>query len=282
WLNLAGASVPEHMQGTIFLGPQVEPERDTHFAYRARMDETHDMVRAVRDKRYLYIRNLYPHTPRGQHIGYLWRQASMQAWEKAYLAGQTNEITGRFFHPKPPEELYDCQADPDNVQNLATDPRYADRLRKMREECQRWQLEVFDTGLLPEAEMVTRAASNHITIYEMIRDENLVDLAAYLEAVDLVRTTNANELDAIRNNLQHSDSVIRFWGTMAASELAEEARPLIGDLEKLLDDRSPDVAASAAAALCWVGDEEKGRAALVEAARKNNHGLAATLLRQIR
>lgn len=39
WLSIAGAEVPAHMQGRIFLGPAAEPERDTHFAFRGRMDE---------------------------------------------------------------------------------------------------------------------------------------------------------------------------------------------------------------------------------------------------
>ena len=67
WLSLAGAEIPEIMQGKIFLGPQTEPERNYHFSYRERMDERSDNQRAVRDKRYLYIRNYMPYVPWGRN-----------------------------------------------------------------------------------------------------------------------------------------------------------------------------------------------------------------------
>ena len=60
-LSLAGISIPGHMQGKAFLGPQTAPPGDYVYLFRGRMDERYDMMRAVRDKQFKYIRNYMPH-----------------------------------------------------------------------------------------------------------------------------------------------------------------------------------------------------------------------------
>ena len=48
------------MQGRAFLGGNLSPPREFVFAARDRMDERYDIIRAVRDNRYKYIRNYEP------------------------------------------------------------------------------------------------------------------------------------------------------------------------------------------------------------------------------
>ena len=67
-LSLAGAEAPVHMQGRVFLGDGVEPAPEYLFFTRDRMDSVHDRIRAVRDRRYKYIRNFEPGLPYAQHI----------------------------------------------------------------------------------------------------------------------------------------------------------------------------------------------------------------------
>ena len=59
-LNLAGVAVPSHMQGLAFLGPKTPSPRDYVYGARDRMDERYDIIRAVRDRRFKYIRNYEP------------------------------------------------------------------------------------------------------------------------------------------------------------------------------------------------------------------------------
>ena len=59
-LNLAGLTVPSHMQGQPFLGDQLPTPRQYVYGARDRMDERYDIIRMVRDKRYQYIRNYEP------------------------------------------------------------------------------------------------------------------------------------------------------------------------------------------------------------------------------
>jgi N-sulfoglucosamine sulfohydrolase len=61
------------------------------------------------------------------------------------------------FQPnRPVEELYDTQADPFEIANLANEPSYAEPLQRLRGALDGWLTEVGDLGMLPEAEMVRR------------------------------------------------------------------------------------------------------------------------------
>ena len=123
-LSLAGVSVPKHMQGRPFLGPQKSPPREYVFAARDRMDERYDVIRAVRDKRFKYIRNFMPHLPYAQRIAYMDLMPTMQEWRRLHAANQLSGPAALFFREtKPVEELYDTEADPHEVNNLAGDPR---------------------------------------------------------------------------------------------------------------------------------------------------------------
>ena len=73
----------------------------------------------MHSERFNYIRNYYPSQPWGQHLDFLWRQASMAEWASLHAAGKLNAAQRAFFELKPVEELFDCVNDPDNVRNLA-------------------------------------------------------------------------------------------------------------------------------------------------------------------
>jgi len=52
-LLLAGVNIPVHMEGKAFLGSKAEPPGKYVYGARDRFDQSYDMVRSVRDKRYL-------------------------------------------------------------------------------------------------------------------------------------------------------------------------------------------------------------------------------------
>ena len=111
FVSLAGGKVPSSYQGHIFLGDEIEPAPEYHLSFRERADECSDNVRGLRDQRYAYIKNYMPWAPNGQRLRYMWTMAGTRAWEQHYLDGKCNEITGRFFQPRPSEEFYDTQLD---------------------------------------------------------------------------------------------------------------------------------------------------------------------------
>ena len=275
WLSLAGAEVPEFMQGGIFLGNDREAERNFHVSYRERMDGRFDNQRAIRNKRYLYIRNYMPYVPWGQRLEYLWKMEATRAWENWHDTGKTNEMTGRWFRPKPTEELYDTWEDPDNVINLIDDPKYAEIAKELKRELVRWQKEVRDLGLLPECERAMRAKDLGITLCELAKDPKAYDLDAYLETSDLALQGDAKNFAQLKQFLQSKDSGVRYWGVIGLLLLDQKPTQVIKELGKLLTDKSHSVRAMAAYALHISGETNLARKTLLDLLHQESH---ATLL----
>jgi len=153
-LSLAGIPIPKHMQGQAFLGPQKADPREHVFCARDRMDETLDCIRAVRGKRFKYIRNYMPHLTRGQHIAYMDRTPILKEMRRLHAAGKLEGGPQmQYFEPtKPVRELYDTLADPHEVDNLAAEAKYADVVKRMDAALLTWQKDIGDVGMIPEGE----------------------------------------------------------------------------------------------------------------------------------
>jgi arylsulfatase A-like enzyme len=154
-LSLAGIQVPAHMQGIPFLGHQEGHERDALFAARDRVDESYDMIRSVRTRDYLYIHNYYPNEPFPIWIPYL---SNMPIYKEMLRLDAEGKLTGPqkswMAYSRPPEELYDVNADPFQINNLADDPKLKQILDALRDRHRQWTLETGDMGHLNESEMI--------------------------------------------------------------------------------------------------------------------------------
>ena len=154
-LSLAGIEIPWHIQGQAFLGEQAAPPREYVYASRDRYDESYDMVRAVRDKRFKYIRNYYPEKPYLLWIPYRNNHPILQEMWRLHMAGELEGPQSLMFQPnRPVEELYDTQNDPYEICNLADKPAYEPELNHLREALDDWIEEVGDMSKIPESEMV--------------------------------------------------------------------------------------------------------------------------------
>lgn len=260
FLSLAGADVPEGYQGKIFLGDGIEEAPKYHLSFRERADECADTVRGMRDHRYSYIKNYMPWAPNGQRLKYMWTMAGTQAWEKHYLEGKCNDITGRFFKPRPSEEFYDTETDFDNVNNLINDPKHQDKIAELKKAMRLKQLELFDSGLLPENMRLRRAEENNMTIYEMVRTPKLYPLEKYLDFSDMALSRDPDNIDPLVKAMNDPDEGIRYWATCGLFLLEDKAKSAIGVLEKALNDECTEVQMMAAWSMHRFGFEEKANA----------------------
>lgn len=267
-LSLAGIQIPEYMQGKAFLGPQAARSREYVYLFRGRMDERYDMMRAVRDKQFKYIRNYMPHRIYAQYLNYLWRMPAMQSWQKMHDEGKLTGPQRYFFQTKPIEELYDTQADPHEVNNLAEDPEYRELLERMRQANRKWIMDIHDPGFLPEAEMVFRSEGS--TPYEMARDAKKYDLKRLMEATDIANQRDLNNIPKLKEMLNDKDSGVRYWGAVGCLALGEKAALTREVLANHLDDPSPDVRIAAAETLCMLGESKKALQVLRDALDHEN------------
>lgn len=132
--GFAGIRVPAGaVQGQDIFSPSAQP-RDHIFALRDRMDISIDRMRAVRTKQFKYIRNYYPAIPYMQPNPY--KEGAYPTWNLVKQWNKEGKLTPQqaLFASalKPIEELYDLQADPDEVHNLALEAGRHDTLQKLR------------------------------------------------------------------------------------------------------------------------------------------------------
>jgi len=154
-LSLAGVPIPEHYQGQVFLGPDKAAPRDCVFAHRDRMGETFDRVRAVRERRYHYVRNFFPQLPYAQRCWYMDKMATVQVMRELHAQDRLAPEQARFMaETRPEEELYDAVADPDMVHNLAADPAHADALERLRGRLDAFLDDVPDLAVKSERELI--------------------------------------------------------------------------------------------------------------------------------
>ncbi len=154
-LSLAGIEPPEYMHGKAFWGDYKEEPRDYIFAARDRVDGHYDIRRMVRNHDYLYVRNYRPEVSAYQDVKFRYNLDIMNEMLRMRDEGKLNEDQMYWFRQtKQPEELYDVEKDPHQLNNIAADPQYEDVLEEMREVHENWMKEIGDKGLMSEKELV--------------------------------------------------------------------------------------------------------------------------------
>jgi arylsulfatase A-like enzyme len=253
-LSLVGIAVPDHMQGEAFLGKQAQSPREYVYLYRGRMDERYDMVRGVRDKRFKYLRCFMPHRPDGQHLSYLWRAAGTRSWESAYKMGKCNEFQRQFFERRPSEMLFDTQADPYEVNNLAADPEYQDILKSMRQILFQQMRDIRDTGIMPEPMMIERITNT--TRFEFFHSDEF-DYDRVLQVADMVTMGDESNLPEMISLLGDNEEAVRYWAVIGFVILGDRAKGALSQLQKALNDPAAVVRIAAAEAVHNLGQTEE-------------------------
>lgn len=179
-LALAGVEIPKTMQGRDILARDYK-SRDAVFAARDRCDETVERLRCVRTERFKYILNGFPERPHLQPNRYKDNKAIVKRLRELHEAGKLDPLAEKLlFAPnRPKEELYDLEADPFEIRNLADDPAHRKTLTELRERLVRWQEATNDQGRQPESEKM----------YDS-------DMAVYLDSKAAVQT------EALRRNIE--------------------------------------------------------------------------------
>lgn len=163
-LSLANIKAPKYMQGQAFLG-HYKPSKERKYIYGSgdRFDEFTDQIRAVRDKRYLYVKNYYPELPSFKDVSY---RKKMNLMNRLLVLRDENKISGvtaLWFKPnKAEEELYDCLTDPYNIHNLIDNPLYIGKIREMRIALDNWRTEYGDMGNIAEAQLIEQMWPDNI------------------------------------------------------------------------------------------------------------------------
>ncbi|MEM0895566.1 MAG: sulfatase [Verrucomicrobiota bacterium] len=146
-LAAAGIDIPDSMQGRNILASDYKP-REAVFAARDRCGEAVDQIRSVRTEKHLYIRNYFPNRPHLQPSNYKDNKAILQRLRELHADGKAGNLAEQllFAPERPAEELYQYQADPWQLKNLAAEPVYEKTLRGLRQQLDAWTTAIKDPG----------------------------------------------------------------------------------------------------------------------------------------
>ena len=167
FLELAGLPVPEAMTGRAFVDvmtgkPSAVPrdhvflERERHA--NVRKGDLSYPIRALRTRDFLYLWNLRPDRwPAGDPKA--WMSVGNfgdvdGSWAKEFILDHRDDPDIRPFHElnfgkRPGEELYDLRKDPNQLNNVANDPAYAEVRRDLRARVETWMRETGDPRVDP-------------------------------------------------------------------------------------------------------------------------------------
>jgi len=145
-LELAGVAQSDRHQGQSFrplLKNPTQPIREHVFAEH-NWHDFDDHGRAVRTTRWLYLRNSYPELPLTPPADAVRSPTYvvMRKLRDEHKLSDPQKIC--FAKPRPAEELYDVQADPHSLHNLAEVPEHRETLHALRARLERWEAETGD------------------------------------------------------------------------------------------------------------------------------------------
>ena len=160
-LSIANIDIPKIYQGKPFLGTKKSKNKRKYlFTASDRFDEHSDRIRAVKSKRFKYIRNYNINKPHALPVGYRTQMNLMQHLNKLKDLNMLSPEQKLWFQvPKSPEEFYDLENDPFEINNLIGDNNYSNQLNDLRKQLDNWMEEINDLGHMPEkelAEMLTK------------------------------------------------------------------------------------------------------------------------------
>jgi arylsulfatase A-like enzyme len=265
-LKLAGVKIPAHIQGRAFLGEKLTAKRTYVHGARDRMDERYDIIRSVRNGRFLYIRNYEPLKTFYQYMNTPEKGATMKELRTLHNAGKLSPTAEYYFNPtKPVEELYDYLADPHNINNISAQPQYKKVLAAMRQEHLAWVKRSKDTGLIPEP-ILREKAKNTGNEYTVLRGSNSKNYMDRLAGAAINASEGIKALPELLKAMQDSDSAVRYWG---ATGVGNTGQKLVGNtqalhlLNALLKDSSSTVRTAAARGLCRLNQPGKALPVLI-------------------
>jgi hypothetical protein len=265
-LTLAGIPPPPQMQGDAFLGERVRPSDPVVLLGRGRIDERDDLVRAVTDGAWRYVRNFQPQRPDGRYLEFPFRmQRNWGQWRDACEADACNAAQRAFWAPRPSEALFHTAEDPSEVDNLAADPTHAARKARLAHLLAQRLIDTRDLGFVPESMLRTLADGRPPYSYGRSDDYPIARIVPLALAATDRAAPDAVQRERLATALRDPHPVLRYWATMGCVLHPQLGRAQAETLRALAaDDPFSANRAVAAAALGGIGEDERALAVLLE------------------
>jgi arylsulfatase A-like enzyme len=253
-LSLAGVNIPKGLDGTPFLGKNIDKteieKQNTTFGYADRFDEKYDMVRSVRKGKYKYIRNYQPFNVDGIYNFYRYKMLAYKEWYKLFQEGKLNDVQSQFFKPRLPEALYDIENDPYETQNLASSVEHQNKLLDLRSILNNHVMNQPDLSFFPEPYFLENGLENGLDFGQ--KNKELIK--------KLIQTANLslqpyNEVkNEISESLNNKNPWVRYWGLITCSSFGLEASEHLEKINSLFKNDSENLVKIRAAEYLMLND----------------------------
>ncbi len=249
-LSLVGITKPSHMHGKVIAGKDKEEPRKYSYGAANRMDESNDLSRSVTDGRYRYVRNYFSEFPGFKHLQYRFNMKMMKELFNMYKQDKLSGFARDWFSEnKAVEELYDTKTDIDEVNNLAGDPEYSEKLKDLRNALNDWQSNIHDVCLIPQGELYAMQEKYNMPVTDYL-EQNSNYYKQILAAANQSIFPKEN-INSLLEALNDSISSVRFWAIRGIGRLGKEGKSYSTELMKFKEDPSVSVQAS----LAWTFNE---------------------------
>ncbi|HYW95674.1 MAG TPA: sulfatase-like hydrolase/transferase, partial [Bacteroidales bacterium] len=261
-LSIVGIEKPGYMQGQAFMGKYEQPPQKYVYGTSDRVDEAFETSRTVRSKNFRYIRNFMPQLPLLQPNYYTDKSLIMKELTRLKDEGNlTPAQQDMFAATRAPEELYDANTDPYEIHNLAASPAFHDTLLHYRKLMDRWVMDTYDTGLMPEPIMHKLAEGS--TPYAVAHDSAVYPLRKILDVTSLMIPGNKDDQKLVEY-LGAVNQFVRYWAVITAESNETYDQNVVKALKERLTDEVPLVKIEAAAALIKAGQPESEPLKVIE------------------
>ncbi|MEM1444039.1 MAG: sulfatase-like hydrolase/transferase, partial [Verrucomicrobiota bacterium] len=275
-LNLAGIEVPEQMDGSPFLGENIEAAdvalNDRAFGYADRFDEKYETVRTLRVGDWKYMRSFQSWYPDGLQNNYRYKMMAYREWRDLYRDGKLGSEQRQFHTAKPAELLFHISEDPHEVNDLSADPAHAERLREMREILTQQLKDWPDLSFFPEDTLFDEAMENPVAFGQ----ENKERIGRLIDTANLALLPFEEVREELSADLSSEDPMQRLWAVSACATFGSAAEDLASAAMPLLEDESPIVRVRAAEFLGQIGKTDP-RETLIDVIETTDHFVTALI-----
>lgn len=244
-ISLAGAEIPSYMTGRAFLGEQREEPRPYVYGSRNRIDESPNLVRTVTDGQFFYTREFFPRYPSVGLQKYADVSEIVRTIREDYSEGLLDKNQLLLVERREMEYLYDLKNDPWELNNLAGDAAYSEKLTEMQDALYQRLISDKDAHFMPEYEI--QKIAGKMPVYEY-RASDKYPAKEIIDAA-LEVSNPATSPDRLFELLGSDNQDIRYWASVEIHNYLKKDQL---DYEKLLqamEDDFPPVAIETAAIL---------------------------------
>jgi len=214
-LSLAGIAPKNHFHGKPFLGEYAAQPRESIINFRCNQGNSYIPSRSIINHKYKLIWNYNTLWRKGMRNGFQWGMEGFVEWERMFFDNELSGVPKSFWEQEEPFELYDLEADPQEMNNLAENPDYKDVLDSLKSQLSSELRGIKDLGLYPKS---LRRQGQSEPFYDYVRRTNQ-DVTRVIETAEIASTATENEIEELTLRLNDVDAAVRYWAALGIAQV---------------------------------------------------------------